>query len=130
MYIIGAIILLTLLGLSVWGYISFSTYAPKEYVVENENGTSTKNTVTGELTPTVKTFTSREVAIHSTGTNCYSIISNSVYDLTAGVNVHPGGKDRIISICGIDGTDKFTGKHKGEKKFLDILSRFKIGVVL
>ncbi len=125
----GALVIILLVGIGIWGYSNYSTYAPKEYVVETVAGTSTVNTTTGEVTPGAKKFTSSEVATHKDVTSCYTSISGSVYDLTAWVNMHPGGKDKIIMICGTDGTDKFMKKHKGAQKFMDILARFKVGVL-
>jgi cytochrome b involved in lipid metabolism len=128
-YIIGGIIIILLLGVSFWGYSIFNTYTPKEYVVDTPTGSSTINTTTGEVTGGVKTFSSAEVATHKDTTSCYTSINGSVYDLTAWVNLHPGGKDKIIMICGIDGTERFMKKHMGGQKFLDILARYKVGTL-
>lgn len=125
-YIGGAIIIL-LAGVTVWGYTTFSTYAPKQYVVETPTGSSTMNTTTGEVTSGVKSFTAANIATHNDATSCYTSISGGVYDLTAWVNAHPGGKSKILSLCGKDGTQAFTEKHKNGQKFLNILARFKIG---
>jgi cytochrome b involved in lipid metabolism len=74
-------------------------------------------------------FTTADVSTHTTAVSCYSVIQGSVYDLTMWVNAHPGGKGAILSLCGIDGTEKFMNQHHGGKKFMDILSRFKIGTL-
>lgn len=76
-----------------------------------------------------KTFTLADVEHHKDATSCYAVINGNVYDLTAWINMHPGGKDKILSLCGTDGTDRFMQKHKGGQKFMDILNRFKIGVI-
>ena len=126
---IGGVIIILLAGVGVWGYVTFSTYAPKEYVVDTPTGSSTMNTTTGEVTSGTKSFSAADIATHKDATSCYASISGGVYDLTAWVNIHPGGKQNIISICGIDGTKTFTEQHHGGKKFLDILGRFKIGTL-
>ena len=125
----GAGIIVVLGAVSVWGYISFTNHAPKEYVVETPTGQATTNTISGETTTGVKTFTRADVASHKDATSCYTSINGSVYDLTLWVNVHPGGKAKILSICGMDGTQKFMAKHHGNKKQMNILSRFKIGTL-
>jgi cytochrome b involved in lipid metabolism len=126
--IIGAIFI-ALVGVGFWGYTTFNTYAPKEYVVDTPTGSSTMNTTTGEVTGGVKTFSAADIATHKDATSCYTSISGGVYDLTAWVNMHPGGKQNILSICGIDGTQAFMDQHHGRQKFLDILARFKIGTL-
>ena len=93
-YIGGAIIIL-LAGVGIWAYTTFSTYAPKEYVVDTPTGSSTINTATGETTPGTKAFTQADIATHKDATSCYTSISGGVYDLTAWINMHPGGKDKI-----------------------------------
>ena len=69
-----------------------------------------------------------DISSHNNATSCYVAINDSVYDLTAWVNLHPGGTSKILSICGTDGTEKFMNKHKGAQKYMDILPRFKIGI--
>ncbi len=126
---LGAIIILLVIGIGFWGYTTFTSNTPEEYVVETPSGSTTVNTATGTSTPGAKTFTKEDIALHKDATSCYSSINGSVYDLTAWVNLHPGGKERIISICGIDGTERFMKKHQGAQKFMDILARFKIGTL-
>lgn len=129
MYILGSVALVLVTAAGVWGYVLFNRYAPVSYVVEDATGTSTINSATGEVTSGSKTFTTADVATHKDATSCYSSINNSVYDLTMWINAHPGGKQAILSICGIDGTEKFMKKHKGGAKFMAILARFKIGTL-
>lgn len=122
-------IILLLVGVGVWGYTTFTKYSPKEFVVETPAGSTTKNIITGESVNNVKRFTVAEIVTHRDQTSCYTTINGSVYDLTAWVMLHPGGKDKILSLCGTDGTERFTKKHKGGQKFMDILARFKIGTL-
>lgn len=129
LYILGGIALALIVTTVIFGYSLFSRYAPELYVVENGSSTSTVNTTTGETTPGAKTFTLVEVAKHTDVTSCYSVISGSVYDLTMWINAHPGGKKAILSICGVDGTEKFMNKHRGGEKFMTVLARFKIGTL-
>lgn len=151
--IIIAIIAIVLLGGGAWTYTNFVKYAPKTYITETEaqtvpdtekqsgtdttmenNGSSstvtTVNTVTGETTPGSPTYTLEQIATHADANSCYTVINSIVYDLTMWVNMHPGGKSAILSLCGHDGTTTFMNQHHGAKKQMDILARFKIGLLV
>lgn len=127
-WILGSLLVLALAGYG-WYYYNTSTYAPVSYVTETPAGPVVTNTETGATTTTVPAFTMTDIAAHKDATSCYSVISGSVYDLTAFVNMHPGGKGAILSICGIDGTEKFMNKHHGGTKFMNILARYKVGTL-
>lgn len=133
MHIFGSVVIIVLVGAGIWWYKNFTTYAPVEYIKETGTGTTTVsttvNTATGTETPIIKSFTSAEIATHKDQASCYTSINNSVYDLTLWVNIHPGGKARILSICGIDGTERFMNKHHGAEKQMSILARYKIGAL-
>lgn len=73
------------------------------------------------------TFTAAQVAAHSTVGDCYSIIRGSVYNLTSYVPKHPGGVQKILPICGKDGTTLFVGQHGGSEKQESMLATLKIG---
>lgn len=123
-----------------WYYYNFTQYAPKTYVksvneiTKTETGSATTtptnvavNTVTGETTKIIPLYALTDISSHNNTDSCYSAISGSVYDLTMFVNIHPGGKSAILSICGKDGTDAFMNQHRGGSKFMKILTRYKIG---
>lgn len=123
-------------AVGVWYYMNFTTYAPKTYITETKTTdatgtttvtTTTVNTETGTEVAGSPVFTLAEISTHNSATSCYTSISGTVYDLTMWVNMHPGGKGAILSICGIDGTDRFMNKHKGGEKYMNILERYKIG---
>lgn len=137
LYIASGILLILIIGAVVWGYGMFRTYAPTTYVTATttDNGSgvptstvSTVDTKNNTVTPGAKTYTLADVATHKDATSCYTAISDSVYDLTLWINAHPGGPARILSICGIDGTNNFMNKHHGGAKFMTILERFKVGL--
>lgn len=125
---------LILVVAGAWFYMNWNTYAPETYVKESvtELGITTQttvNTTTGTTTQGAPKYTQGDVASHKDATSCYTIINGSVYDLTMWVAVHPGGKKAILSLCGIDGTSRFTSQHSGDAKPMSVLARFKIGVV-
>lgn len=78
---------------------------------------------------TSTTFTMAEVATHNNRSSCYTAISGSVYDLTTWIDKHPGGPDKILSLCGNDGTAAFTGQHGGQRRPEQELASFKIGTL-
>ncbi len=121
--LILSIIGLIIIGGAAWAYSNWKTYAPTTYVQESTdaNGTTT------QTTPGAPSYTLAEVSAHNSAASCYSIISGKVYDLTLWINMHPGGKSAVLSICGIDGTERFMAQHHGAQKQMDILARFYIG---
>lgn len=124
--VLGALLLGAAGG--IWYYMNFTKYAPTTYVTDTKDGPITTDTATGETSTTTPIYTQTEIASHKDAASCYTIISGSVYDLTMWVNLHPGGKGAILSLCGIDGTERFMNKHKGGEKYMGILARYKIGV--
>lgn len=79
-----------------------------------------------------------DVANHNQKSDCWTIIDNSVYDITSYVKSHPGG-DNILSACGVDATDYFNGEkpgqnggvndHSNASQATSQLSRLKIGIL-
>jgi cytochrome b involved in lipid metabolism len=84
---------------------------------------------TGENGETEKTYTMEEVAKHNSKESCWSVIRGKVYDLTNWIDKHPGGADKILKICGKDGTDLFVKQHGGKEKPEKILGGLEIGTL-
>lgn len=78
-------------------------------------------------TQRAQTYTSQDVAKHNIRSDCWSIISSKVYDLTSFVGQHPGGPVQIEQICGVDGTSVFIGQHAGQNRPNNELSSLYIG---
>lgn len=76
-----------------------------------------------------KTYTMEEISKHNSRESCWSVIRGKVYDLTNFIYKHPGGADKILKICGKDGTDLFVKMHGGRKNPEEILKSFEIGVL-
>lgn len=79
--------------------------------------------------PTAGGITMAVVAQHNSAQSCYTVVRGSVYDVTAWINKHPGGKDAILSLCGKDGTALFVDQHGGSGPQESQLASFKIGVL-
>ena len=82
------------------------------------------------VTPKVNAYTLAEIATHNNEKSCYSAINGNVYDLTTWVSQHPGGRLKILMICGKDGSTLFSTKHGGDEKPETKLATFKIGVLI
>ncbi len=74
-------------------------------------------------------FTAAEVAQHSTGNDCWSIVNGKVYELTAWIPLHPGGQQVIEAMCGKDASAGFNGQHAGAQNPNDTLAGYEIGVL-
>ncbi len=72
-----------------------------------------------------KTYTTEQVAQHSVKDDCWLILDNGVYDVTAFIPRHPGG-DKILRGCGKDATQMFA-KHPESAKAMK--EQFKIGTL-
>lgn len=132
--IILIILGIILLGGAAWAYSNWRAYAPETYVQEttDSNGVSTSttvNTATGTSTPGAPSFTMADVATHKDASSCYAVIDGKVYDLTAWINMHPGGKAPILSLCGTDGTARFRAQHGTSQKPNAMLARLLIGTL-
>lgn len=100
-------------------------------VVPDNGPTSTSPVPTStDQTNGSKKMTIADVAIHNNAQSCFSVISGMVYDLTSYISQHPGGSQRILTICGKDGTSAFNNKHSGQSKSQQTLIQFKIGVLV
>lgn len=86
-------------------------------------------TTTPSKDPVTKIYSMTEVASAKTPEKCWTVIRGEVYDLTAWMAKHPGGDKAILSLCGIDGTEKFVNKHGGQPKMEETLKGFEIGML-
>lgn len=76
-----------------------------------------------------KTYTTAQVAQHSSSSSCWTAINGKVYDVTAWISQHPGGQQAILSLCGKDGSAAFNGQHGGQARPASELASFYIGVL-
>lgn len=74
-----------------------------------------------------KTYTMQDVEAHNTRADCWSAIGGDVYDLTSWVSRHPGGEEKILRLCGTDGSNAFTRKHGESSRAKSALILLKIG---
>jgi cytochrome b involved in lipid metabolism len=99
----------------------------QEKLTQTSEEEKTKETEKNEKNE--KTYTMEEVSKHNSKESCWTVIRGEVYDLTNWIDKHPGGADKILKICGKDGTDLFIKQHGGKEKPEKILEDFEIGVL-
>ena len=92
-------------------------------------GESTSAPVSTESAAAATAIAVTDLAAHNTRADCWVGIEGSVYDLTAYVDKHPGGSDKILELCGTDGTSAFAGEHGSEKKPAAVLAGAQIGAM-
>lgn len=74
-------------------------------------------------------YTLTEVAEHADANSCWTAIDGKVYDLTEWIPLHPGGSDKILALCGTDGSAAFTQQHSGQAKPAEELAMQLIGTL-
>ncbi len=77
-----------------------------------------------------KSYSKSTVANHNRASDCWTIVDGNVYNLTKFVARHPGGRKRIIRMCGRDASAAFRGQHSsGSRASTVVLKRYKIGTL-
>ncbi len=89
----------------------------------------TETTVKTEVETGRSMLTMAEVAKHNVKEDCYIVVRDMVYDVTKGIDQHPGGPDKIIPLCGKDATAAFSGQHGGQPQPEAALASMKIGAL-
>lgn len=104
---------------------------PAQDLAEFAIGTLSGSPATTSPSPTAAAtkpgYTMAEVKKHATAASCWSVVDGNVYDLTDWVDSHPGGRARILSMCGRDGTAAFRDEHGKEAEPNATLKGYKIG---
>ena len=72
-------------------------------------------------------YTLAEVKKNNSAANCWAIVDDNVYNLTAWINGHPGGANAILSLCGTDATRAFKAQHENRTRPEGMLGTYKIG---
>lgn len=75
----------------------------------------------------IQTFTWQEVADHATEESAWIAIDGLVYDVTAFVDSHPGGREMLLLSVGRDATDLFNSYHPFTSKPRAVLKKYRIG---
>lgn len=97
--------------------------------VRPTTGPDGKPLTTTPTSPAAAAYTLADVARHATATDCWAAVNGGVYDLTAWIAEHPGGREAIIGLCGKDGSAAFNRQHGGKQGPANELATFKIGTL-
>ena len=95
--------------------------------VTDSSGTATNSLPAENSGPIELSMTT--VAQKNTPENCWAVVSNNVYNLTAYITAHPGGAANITNLCGTDATAAFTNEHGQSDKPKTALKSFVIGAL-
>jgi len=87
------------------------------------------NTSEGVISDTPSEYTMTDVSLHNNESNCWTAINGFIYNVTSWIPQHPGGRDKIISLCGIDGSSAFNSQHGEQARPASELENFRIGVL-
>ncbi len=88
-------------------------------LINSQNGTASSNEITNIVQKLASanggsiTLDLVEVAKHNSASDCWMVINNKVYDVTAAIIAHPGGSGPIIRHCGQEATQAFDTKDIG-----------------
>lgn len=75
------------------------------------------------------TWTMADVEQHASAASCWAAVDGHVYDLTSWVNGHPGGRQRILNLCGTDASQQFRAQHASNPRPNAQLERMRIGTL-
>lgn len=84
----------------------------------------------GRSPAAAKTYTWQEVAKHNSAASCWIYVGDKVYDITAWLDRHPGGKEHLLLAAGRDCTDLFPSYHPFTDKPEAVLRKFEIGTIV
>lgn len=84
---------------------------------------------TASSTAPVAEYALDEVAQHAAAESCWTVVADTVYDLTTWISMHPGGQKTILKMCGKDSTESYAGKHGENARANSELATFKIGLL-
>ena len=75
------------------------------------------------------TISMTEVRANNTPASCWTVVDDTVYDVTAFISRHPAGAGAVIDMCGKDASGEFNGAHDGQSEPEEWLAVFRIGVL-
>ena len=104
---------------------------PQNFLDSLTQSSQTQNTAVGDINPITGVvgtlLTVEEIAKHNIETDCYLIVNNIVHDVTTFINKHPGGRQRILEMCGGEASKIFSTIHSNFA--WNLLKNYQIGSV-
>ncbi len=74
-------------------------------------------------------YTMEDVKKHNKEDDCWTAINWLVYNLTSFAPEHKWWKEKIIALCGIDGSQAFNDQHGGQEQPMSTLKTYQIWVL-
>ena len=106
------------------------TTTPESVTPSQMETTASETSVKPTPTQPPAGFTLAQVATHNSRSSCYTVVSETVYDVTEWISKHPGEQFAILSMCGKDATAAFKNQHGGQTRPESELASFKIGTLI
>jgi cytochrome b involved in lipid metabolism len=122
-FLIGGVVLVIAVGV----YLGISGFSSNTSKLTDYSSATADLPADVQDSGRVALYSLTEVEKHKDATSCWTVVRDGVYNLTVWIDQHPGGADKILSICGKDGTEAFTNKHEGQVRPENELAGFQIG---
>ena len=105
-FTLSIVVVLITAGIISYSYLkSRNSYSNSQVVPKAPINTSTNQT------DQPISYSLQDVAKHNTAADCWEVINNKVYNVTAAIVGHPGGAEAIIQFCGQDATTGFSNRN-------------------
>ncbi|MEK9179046.1 MAG: cytochrome b5-like heme/steroid binding domain-containing protein, partial [Patescibacteria group bacterium] len=105
--VLGAVVVLIAVVVAINQPKGKGKQPPRQLGGQPQNFQTTSTSGSKQILPA---YTLANVSGHVDAESCWTIVNGSIYDLTAWVSQHPGGEEKILSICGKDGSAAFNGQ--------------------
>ena len=96
--------------------------------LQSQNQTTTQS-IPGPTSSGAIELSMATVQTKNTPADCWAVVKNQVYNLTALITAHPGGAANITNLCGTDATAAFANQHGNQGKPNQTLSAFLVGTL-
>ncbi len=107
-----------------WGV--YSSVRPDSSAAQVSVASDT-GSVSDAATLALRKYKMSTVRKHHTASSCWTVVGSYVYNVTKWIPKHPGGKSRIIAMCGKKATTKFRAEHGTGGRANAILKTYRIG---
>lgn len=74
-------------------------------------------------------FSETDILAHASAADCWTVVNETVYNLSGYANEHPGGASQIQALCGKDATSAFSNEHGFGGVPANVLAAMAIGTI-
>ncbi|KAI3761857.1 hypothetical protein L1987_52279 [Smallanthus sonchifolius] len=100
----------------------------REMSSDSSNQTLKKSVSSPFMNTTSLTFSMSDVKKHNSADSAWIVVHGHIYDCTAFLKYHPGGRDSILINAGTDCTEEFDAIHSDKAKKL--LEEYRVGELI